>query len=118
MEALSKSSQSFEVAATRTSALVNLVFSRETEFVREHAFIDVHNRDHWTKRKEIRTIGVKQYPSIMQRMLNKKLQNRVSERKALLAGCSDRFQLSRANFISEFPCLFGMIHNVFLLSST
>ena len=73
MEALSKSSQSFEVAATRTSALVNLVFSRENEFVREHAFIDVHNRDHCTKRKEIRTIGVKQYPSIMQRMPNKKL---------------------------------------------
>ena len=73
MEALSKSSQSFEVAATRTSALVNLVFSRETEFVREHAFIDVHNRDHCTKRKEIRTLGAKQYPSIMQRMLNKKL---------------------------------------------
>ena len=73
MEALSESSHSFEVAATRTSALVNLAFSRETEFVREHAFIDVHNRDHCTKRKEIRTIGVKQYPSIMQRMLNKRL---------------------------------------------
>ena len=73
MEALSAQSQSFEVAATRTSTLVNLVFSRETEFVREHALIDVHKRDHCTKRKEIRTTGLKQYPSIMQHMLNKKL---------------------------------------------
>ena len=73
MKALSESSHSFEVAATRTSALVNLAFSRETEFVHEHAFIDVHNRDHCSNRKKIRTIGVKQYPSIMQRMLNKKL---------------------------------------------
>ena len=70
MEALSESSQSFEVAATR---ILTLVFSRETEFVRERAFIESHNRDHCTKRKEIRTIGLKQYPSIMQRMLNKKL---------------------------------------------
>ena len=33
MEVLPESSQSFEVAATRTSAPVNLVFSRETQFV-------------------------------------------------------------------------------------
>ena len=46
--------QSFEVAAARTSGLVNLVFSRQTGFLCATIRLYVHNRARCTKRMDIR----------------------------------------------------------------
>ena len=53
-EALPKLRQSFEVAAARTSGLVNLVFSRQTGFLCATIRLYVHNRARCTKRMDIR----------------------------------------------------------------
>ena len=71
---MSDSRQTSEVAAARTSGLVNLVFSCQTVFFFEykHPFID---KPMVTNEPWVRSFGLgsKLYPSNMQRTLNKDL---------------------------------------------
>ena len=74
---MSESRQTSEVAAARTSGLVNLVFSRQTVFFFEykHPFIDKPMVTNEPPVASVRLLGLgsKLHPSNMQRTLNKDL---------------------------------------------
>ena len=74
---MSESRQTSEVAAARTSGLVNLVFSRQTVFFFEykHPFIDKLMVTNEPPVASVRLLGLgsKLHPSNMQRTLNKDL---------------------------------------------
>ena len=74
---LPESPQTFEVTASRTSRLVNLVFffCQTFFFECEHRFIDKSLRitEPAVPSARLLVLGSKLYPSSMQRMLNKDL---------------------------------------------
>ena len=75
-EALLESLQAFEVAASRTPGLVNLVFSRQTGFFEcKHPFVDkpMVITEPAVASAQLLGLGSKLYPSNMLRMLNKDL---------------------------------------------
>ena len=89
-DVLPESRQAFEVAAAQTSRLASLVLSRQTVFLFEceHPFIDkpMVITEPAVPSAQLLGLDSKLYPSNMQRMLNKDLTRRTSERKTPLTG--------------------------------